>query len=309
MVLSANSRRPIFFYKEYLVQRFEAPVYKVSIDAGMTCPNRDGSLGVGGCSYCSNPSFSKKAYDGEIDLQIKQSLQRYPVGTKFIAYLQSYSNTYASVPHLREIYTKVLNFPGMVGLNIGTRPDCLQDDVLSLLNEFSDKFEVMLEIGLESFSDDTLRRVNRGHTVADFYNAVERVKKLSPKVKLATHLMIGFPWEEESFWVESGHLATQLPIDMLKLHNLIVVNKTALGEEYKRQAFPILSKENYMRIAADFLAQLSPQISIGRCFAYTTAEHLIAPAWVAEARSFHGELEQFMRKNQLYQGKFSILPT
>ena len=302
-------KRPIFFFKEYLAQRFGAPVYKISIDAGMTCPNRDGSLAVGGCTYCSNPSFSKNSHDNiEIDAQIAQSLQRYPVGTKLIAYLQSYTNTYSPVPHLRKLYTRVLQFPGMVGLNIGTRPDCLGEDILHLLNEYTDRFEVMLEIGLESFSDETLKKVNSGHSVADFYRAVERVKVVAPKVKLATHLMIGFPWEDETFWSESARLAAQLPIEMLKLHNLIVVDKTAMGEEYKRQAFPLLSKEEYMRIAANFLAQLPPRVSIGRAFAYTTEEHLIAPAWVAQARSFHGELEHFMQKNQLYHGKLCILP-
>ena len=302
-------KRPIFFYKEYLTQRFGAPVYKVSVDAGMTCPNRDGSQGVGGCTYCSNPSFSKNsAYDVEIESQIKQALLRYPVGTKLIAYLQSYTNTYAPVPHLRKLYSKVLQFPGMVGLSIGTRPDCLSEDVLLLLNEYTDRFEVMLEIGLESFSDDTLKRVNRGHSVADFYAAVERVKKFAPKVKVATHLMIGFPWENEAFWIESARLAAQLPINMLKLHNLIVVSKTVMGEEYKRKAFPLLSKTDYMRIAAEFLTHLSPRISIGRAFAYTTEEHLIAPDWVTDARSFHGELEHYMQKNQLYQGKLCILP-
>ena len=300
-------KRTIYFYKNYLIERFGGPVHKVSLDAGMTCPNRDGTKGLSGCTFCSNPSFHKNPNNLDSLAQIESFRQRYPTRTKLIAYFQSYTNTYAPSPHLRELYSRDINFPEIVGLNIGTRPDCVSDDVLHLLNEYTDKVEVMLEIGLESFSDETLKRVNRCHDVADFYNLLERAQRIAPKVKLATHLMIGFPWENESFWMESAKLTSQLPISMFKLHNLIVVNKTLMGEQYKRKSFDLLSQEDYMRITADFLAQLPAQMSIGRAFAYTSAEHLIAPSWVLGSRSFHGELERFMQKNQLYQGKFHTI--
>ncbi len=269
-------------YGHYLRRRFGLRVSKVNVDAGFTCPNRDGSKGSGGCIYCNNDSFSPKDTQPTMPLekQIAEGMayHRLRLGSqKFIIYFQKYTNTYASLDVLTDLYRRALDQPDVIGISVGTRPDALSDGVLDLLEEISGKRYVCLELGLQSMDDSILGRINRGHTLHDFTTAVHRAS--GRNFDICAHLIYGFQGESADEFLKTADLMAALPIDSLKLHQLHAVEGTALAELYRNGQFTPLTLEQYVATAADFLERLPAGVAIQRLYGSAPLDIRVAPQW------------------------------
>ncbi|MDD2336936.1 MAG: TIGR01212 family radical SAM protein [Geobacteraceae bacterium] len=269
-------------YGSYLRRLFGCRVSKVNVDAGFTCPNRDGTKGTGGCVYCDNASFSPGGTQAQIS-QEKQmaegmAFHRRRLGSeKFIIYFQKFTNTYASVSRLRTLYSRALAHPDVVGISVGTRPDALADDALSLLAELARNHYVCVELGLQSMDDNILAWMNRGHTLAEYLKAVERVAGRG--IDICTHLIYGFPGENRSSFLKTASLISRLPIDSLKVHQLHAVQGTKLAELYHKQLYVPISLEEYTSTVCDFLERIPATISIQRLYGSAPLDLLVAPKW------------------------------
>ena len=270
-------------YGHYLRRRFGCRISKVNVDAGFTCPNRDGSKGTGGCIYCNNVSFSPRGTLADIGLEQQleagMAYHRTRLGSeKFIVYFQKYTNTYAAVEQLEQLYTRALSLPDVIGISVGTRPDCLTDEALELLTRIAKERYVCLELGLQSADDAILKKINRGHTLDDFLAAVGRATGRG--FDICGHLIYGFPGEQPEEFVKSAGLLNGLSgITAVKLHQLHAVEGTELAAMYRRGDFMPVSLERYISTAADFLERLEPRISIQRLYGSSPVEIRVAPQW------------------------------
>ncbi|MBW4054355.1 MAG: TIGR01212 family radical SAM protein [Proteobacteria bacterium] len=269
-------------YGHYLRRRFGFRISKVNVDAGFTCPNRDGSKGTGGCIYCNNVSFSPKETQAVVPLEEQMAAgiayHRLRLGSqKFIIYFQKYTNTYGSAELLSDLYRRALNHPDVIGISVGTRPDSLSDEALDLLTEIARTKYVCLELGLQSMDDAILNRINRGHTLEDFVQTANRAS--GRNFDICAHLIYGFPGESHTEFLKTADLMAALPIDSLKLHQLHAVAGTELAELYRRGEFVPLTLEQYITTVADFLEQLSPGITIQRLYGSAPLEISVAPRW------------------------------
>ena len=279
-------------YSSFLREKFGCRVYKVGIDAGFNCPNRDGSFSTAGCAYCNGDSFRPKTSNRikPIEQQIAEGTEylRLRYGAeKFIAYFQSATNTYAPLEILAPLYEAAVARADVVGIAIGTRPDCIDEEKLDWLQRLARKYFVTIEYGLQSASDETLRRVNRGHDVASWRNAVAMTRGRG--IYIGTHLILGFPWESREETLYGAAAVSEAGIDFLKLHHLHIVRGSLLAEEYLNRPFRLPDMEEYANLAADFIERLDPGIHIERLFATAPAGQLIAPVWgksKAESRRF-----------------------
>jgi hypothetical protein len=270
-------------YGHYLRQRFGCRVSKVNVDAGFTCPNRDGSKGTGGCIYCNNVSFSPRDTLAEISLedQLASGMTYHRTrlkSEKFIVYFQKYTNTYASLEHLADLYQRALAVPDVLGISVGTRPDCLTDEVLELLANIAKRHYVCLELGLQSADNAILKQINRGHSLEDFLNTVERASGRG--FDLCAHLIHGFPGEQPQEFLKSADLVNSLSgITSVKLHQLHAVEGTELAAMYRRGELDPITLEQYVTTAADFLERLAPRISVQRLYGSSPLEIRVAPQW------------------------------
>lgn len=269
-------------YGGYLRRRFGFRTSKVNVDAGFTCPNRDGSKGTGGCIYCDNASFSPKETQSMLPLeeQISAGMAYHRVrlrSEKFIIYFQKYTNTYASTELLSELYHRALDHPDVVGISVGTRPDSLSDETLDLLSDIARTKYVCLELGLQSMDDAILARINRGHTLSDFIHAAKRAS--GRDFDICAHLIHGFPGESRADFLKTAALMAALPIDSLKLHQLHAVKGTKLADMYLSGDFIPLTLEQYVGAVADFLELLPPRITIQRLYGSAPLDICVAPQW------------------------------
>ncbi|MDR1727682.1 MAG: TIGR01212 family radical SAM protein [Acidobacteriota bacterium] len=273
---------PYNSYGRYLRDRFGCRVYKVGIDAGFDCPNRDGTLSTSGCAYCNNDSFRPKTSDRRKSVQRQMSegmdyLRRRFGAEKFIAYFQAATGTYAPLDVLAPLYESALALPDVVGLAIGTRPDCVDGEKLDWLGRLAQGFFVTVEYGLQSASDATLRRINRGHDVRCWRDAVARTRNRG--IHVGTHLILGFPWERREEALGGADAVSEAGVDFLKLHHLHVVRGSSLAAEYLASPFPLPTLREYAGLVADFLGRLAPGVYVERLFGTAPAELLVAPAW------------------------------
>lgn len=270
---------------QVLYARYQQRVHKLAIDAGFTCPNRDGSKGRGGCSFCNNVSFSPHGRQPvPVAQQIEQGRQviRKRTGAqRYIAYFQAYTNTYADVEYLNRLYRDALNEPDVIGLSVGTRPDCVPDAVLDLLARYQDEgYEVWLELGLQSAFDKTLQLVNRGHDFADYQAAIRAAH--ARHLQVCTHLIIGLPGEHRQHFVQSLDQVLQLGVAGLKIHPLHVVKGTQLANEWRRGEYQPLSLDAYVQITADLIRRTPRQVIFHRVTATASPDILLAPAWCSQ---------------------------
>ena len=292
-------------YNRLLKDIFEARVYKIGLRLDFTCPNRDGTVAVGGCIYCNNSSHTPQDYRPRTSVteQLERgaaAIQRRHRAEKFIAYFQSYTNTYDSVSRLEKLYREALDFPGVVGLAIATRPDCLPDDVLDLLRDLSRHTYLWLELGLESMQDRTLQWVNRGHGLREFIQAVERSKKRD--LRLCTHLILGFPGESRAEILETPRLMNRLEIDGVKLHNLHVIKNTVLEKYYRAGSFTVLDQREYVTLVTDFLERLDPEIVVHRLTGETYRDITVAPEWSINKMGVHNAIHRELEERESWQG-------
>ena len=296
-------------YGHYLRRRFGFRVSKVNVDAGFTCPNRDGSKGIGGCIYCNNVSFSPKDTLAVIPLEEQlahgMDYHRLRLGSqKFIVYFQKYTNTYAAVDHLADLYRRALNHPDVLGLSVGTRPDSLSDEALDLLAEIAREKYVCLELGLQSADDDILTRINRGHTLEEFLAAVRRASGRG--FEICAHLIYGFPGETPADFLKTAGLIASLPIDSVKLHQLHAVEGTELAAMYRRGAFVPLQLEQYVATIADFLERLPQRVTIQRLYGSAPLDICVAPRWGLKNNQMWYAVINELHRRGTHQGCFPV---
>jgi radical SAM protein (TIGR01212 family) len=285
---------------------FSARVYKIGLRSDFTCPNRDGTVAVGGCIYCNNASHTPQDYlpRTSVTAQLEQgaiAVQRRHKAEKFIAYFQSYTNTYASAAKLERLYREAIEFPGVVGLSIATRPDCLPNDILDLLRELSKQTYLWLELGLESMHDRTLAWVNRGHGLREYIDAVERAKNRD--LRICAHLILGFPGESRHDILQTPALFNRLGIDGVKLHNLHVVKNTVLEKLYHLGQVPLFSRQDYVTLVVDFLELLNPDIVVHRLTGETYRAITVAPDWSIDKIGVHNALYRALEERDTWQGR------
>lgn len=293
-------------FGRYMKKLYRTPVYKVNVDAGFTCPNRDGTVATGGCIYCNNDSFRPSACTStaslreQIDKGIPYLRSRYGA-EKFIVYFQPYTNTYASVEILDRLYRDALDNPGVVGLAIGTRPDCIDEEKISLLETLGRDHFVLVEYGLQSVYDTTLSFINRGHDYACFKRALAMT--IGRGIHVGAHLILGFPTETRDEMLDMADELSRLPIEFLKIHQLQVVKETALADLFAEKPFATFGYHEYIEMLADFLERLSPDIVLQRLFAAAPDAILIAPLWNKTRSELLRDLDTFMEQRGSYQGK------
>ena len=280
-------REQKIYYKfsQYLREHFGARVYKVGVDAGFSCPNRDGRISKDGCIYCDNRAFSYNTRIGakpvteQIERGMKFGRERYGA-EKFIVYFQAYTNTYAPVAVLKETYDTIKQFQNIVGIAIGTRPDFVNEEILDLIQSYAGDYEVWLEYGLQSVHQKTLEVINRNHTYEDFLKAYELTKKRN--IKICAHLIIGLPEEGKSEIVETAKEMGRLKLDGIKIHPLHIIKGTKLEELFERGLYRPLELEDYVDILKEFLNYLWPGTIIQRITADCSREFLVAPEWILD---------------------------
>ncbi len=269
-------------FGQAMLKRYGERVHKLALNASFTCPNRDGSKGRGGCTFCNNVSFSPNGRDpAAIQQQIdagRRVVRKRTGARKYIAYFQAYTNTYDDVRELEKLYDQALADPDVIGLSVGTRPDCVPDPVLDLLATYQRRgYEVWLELGLQSASDKTLERVNRGHGFGEYRSAVRRAHLRG--LQVCTHLIVGLPGECRSHCVTTLDRVLEHGVEGLKLHPLHVVKGTMLANQWRRGEYTALPLETYISIAADLIRLTPPEVIYHRVTGTAPSQLLLAPAW------------------------------
>lgn len=295
-------------FGDFLREHFSFKVQKISIDAGFTCPNRDGSKGTGGCTYCNNETFSPGYCQASLSVteQLKRGKQffarKYPE-MRYLAYFQAYTSTYANIERLEALYEEALAAEGVVGLIIGTRPDCVPDELLDYLAILSRRTFVLVEYGAESASDDTLRAVNRNHTWADTTDAVARTK--ARNIMCGIHLILGLPGEDAASILATARAAARLPIDTIKLHQLQLIKGTRLAAQVEHAEVSVAqwSVEEYIDICIGFIERLPEGVAIERFTSQSPSHLLISPRWGLKNNEFTALLNRRLRQLGTRQGR------
>ncbi|MCP5003288.1 MAG: TIGR01212 family radical SAM protein [Planctomycetes bacterium] len=281
-------------------------VHKISLHAGFTCPNRDGLAGSGGCTYCDNESFSPNVNKNILTIseQIENGvrfLKRRYGAEKFIAYFQSFTNTYADLKTLKTRYDEALIHKDVIGISIGTRPDCITDDVLNLIDTYTQKYHVWIEYGLQSIHDRTLQLVNRGHSYREFEDAIARTKYRS-NIKICAHVILGLPGEDWNDMMETAQKVSTLDIDGLKLHHLYVTKNTEMAKDFLKSNIKTMSMKDYVCVVCDFLERIPPELVIQRLVGDTHGETLLSPVWKVSKNEVISAVTDELRRRNTYQG-------
>ncbi len=298
--------KPYHSFDYMLKERFGEKIYKVALDAGMTCPNRDGTLGSRGCIFCSaggSGDFAGSRQDSitqQIEKQAASIRQKRGVA-KFIAYFQAYTNTYAPVDYLRKIYTEAISHPDIVAISIGTRPDCLGEDILQLLDELNQKKPVWVELGLQTIHETTARYIRRGYPLSCFEQAVSELRKRN--LDVIVHTILGLPGESKNDILSTIEYLNHGDIQGIKFQLLHVLKGTDLAEDYLAGKFQVYSMEEYLELVIDCLEHLNPEIVIHRLTGDGPKDLLIAPLWSSAKRTVLNTLHRECKLRHAFQGK------
>jgi len=297
--------RPYNDYNTYLKNKYGCKIYRIGLDAGFTCPNRDGTKGTLGCIYCddsgSRSPYAKagSAINDQLDKRIKY-LKEKKQAEKFIAYFQAFTNTYAPLDKLKSIYDTVLPFKEIVGISIGTRPDAVDKDKLALIASYKERYEVWIEYGLQSSIDSTLKLLNRGHTLNDFIETSKLTKEAG--ILQCAHIIIGLPGESRTDIIKTAEILNELNVDGVKIHPLHVLRKSALEKMYNNKEIKILDEAEYAELVCDFLENLSGGIIIQRLTGQGTSESHIAPSWATDKTRTLKMIDKIFEKRGSFQG-------
>ncbi len=304
-----GTKRPFNDYSSWFKKRFEQRVQKISIDAGFTCPNRDGTKAWGGCTYCNNDTFNpfycepSKSITEQLNEGIAFFEPKYKT-QKYLAYFQAYSNTYGSLELLKKLYEEALSHPKVIGLIIGTRPDCVNDEILNYLAALSKKYFVVVEYGLESTLDRTLDLINRAHSHQESVDAI--IKTAERGIEVGVHMIIGLPEETDEEIIRHAQRLSKLPITSLKLHQLQIVKGTVLAKQYKKnpESLKLFQPGEYIDLVIRFLENLNPEIIVERFISESPLDLLIAPKWNG-LKNFEivAKIEKRMKELNTFQGK------
>lgn len=291
-----------YYYKE----KFKQKVFKVSLDAGLTCPNIDGTVGYGGCIYCSKKGSGEFAgnKNDPIEIQFKNikeiMLKKWP-SAKYIGYFQAHTNTYAPVEKLKKLYEKILTEENVIGLSIATRPDAISPECLKYLTELNKKTYLTIELGLQTTNPKTAQLINRCHTVECFEKMVKKLRKNN--INVVVHIINGLPYETKTDMLNTVKYLNTLDIQGLKIHMLSILKNTAIEKLYKKEKFPLLTKEEYIDIVISQLELLRPEIVIHRITGDPKIDDLIEPKWLTKKFCVLNDIDKEMAKRNTYQGK------
>ena len=298
--------RKIYMLNDFLKEKFNEKIYKVSLDGGFTCPNRDGKVSKGGCIFCSEngsgdfTATKLKSIHKQIEEQIDLVSKKYK-GDKYIAYFQNFTNTYAEVSYLRKIYQEALSHEKIVGLAIATRPDCLGDDVLELLAELNKKTFLWVELGLQTVNDDVAKYFNRAYETEIYKEASEKLNRLN--IKFVTHIIIGLPKEEEDDYLKTAIFAQNCGTWGIKLHLMYVVKNTPLEKLYLNGDLKVNTKEEYVEKVVNVLENISSEVVVHRLTGDGDRETLVAPLWSIKKIDVLNSIHKELKRRNTYQGK------
>jgi len=306
-----NHNRRYNAYSEYFKQTFGQRVQKITVDAGFTCPNRDGTKARGGCTYCNNSAFNpsychpNKSIEQQVSEGIEFHEKRYRRAEKFLVYFQPYSNTYAPLETLKTLYESALKHPGVIGLVIGTRPDCVDEEKLLYLKQLSDNHHIVVEYGVESIHNISLERINRHHTFEESVQAITQTAELG--LHVGAHFIFGLPGETRQMMRDSVHTINKLPLNTIKFHQLQIVTATNMAHDYKihPEQYPLFSFEEYIEFIVDFTETLNPAFIIERFAGEVPPRYLAGPGW-GHIRNdqINVAIEKELERRDSWQGKF-----
>ena len=306
--MTAQPHRLYYDFGSFLSQYFEGKVQKISIHAGFTCPNRDGSKGTGGCTYCNNQTFNPEYCNPHLGIrrQLEDGIsffaRKYPE-MRYLAYFQAYTNTYGELEQLKAMYEEALAVEGVVGIVIGTRPDCMPDTLLDYIEELSHRTFVMVEYGIESANDNTLQHINRGH---DFATAVDAIRRTHERgILVGGHLILGLPGEDHAELMRQAETIATLPLDMIKLHQLQLIRGTRMAREYdeRPEDFHLYTVDEYINLAIDYIERLPETMVVERFISQSPRSLLIAPDWGMKNYQFVDRLRRCMQERGAWQGR------
>lgn len=302
----SNDNKRYHTWNHYLKQKYHSKVFKVPLNANFSCPNRDGTCGVGGCTFCTSLGSGDQVQemfeplDIQYDANLKVMKNKWPLGKGF-TYFQAYTNTYCSLETLKETIEPFFYKEDVLGLCIATRADCLEDDKIEYLNKLAQEKEIWIELGLQSIYDETAAHINRGHTYATFVDCVERLKNTD--LKICVHLMNSLPNETKDMMINSARTIGQLPIHAVKIHMLYLMENTVLAKEYLEHPFPLLSKEDYIDVVVRQLEYLPKEIIIQRLTGDGVKEQQIESFWMLNKTVVLNDIDKEMVKRDTYQGR------
>ena len=293
-------------YGTWIRSRFPFRVQKISVDAGFTCPNRDGRISTGGCIFCNNRTFNPSYCDSRhsISQQLEEGkrffARKYP-DMKYLAYFQAYTNTYDSLARLQALYEEALSVDDVVGLVIGTRPDCVSDELLDYLSALNQRTFLIVEYGIESANDSTLQFINRGHTFEQSREAISRTHQRG--ILTGGHIILGLPGEDAEESIRQASLISALDLDILKIHQMQVIRGTALEKIYEQKPFYIYTPEEYIKLIARYIQHLRKDLVLERFVSQSPEELLVAPHWGLKNYEFTNLLVNYLRQHHIRQGQ------
>lgn len=297
-------------FSDYLRNIYGVKVYKVTLDAGFTCPNRDGTISNEGCIFCDNGGSFSQLYPNNIsikqqlDMGIALSKEKYKA-QKFLAYFQAYTNTYKPVDELKKIYDEALKHDEVIGMNIGTRPDCVDDEKLDLIAGYAEKYCIWLEYGLQSIHEKSLKFINRGHTFETFEKALRETQKRG--INVCAHVILGLPNETRADMLETAKVLGDLGINGIKIHLLCVLQNTRLTKLYYQGKIPMMEEDEYVETACDFLEYLPRSVTIHRLAGNGLKPNMLAPGWLSKKFVVLNKIDKLLEKRNSYQGRRLIV--
>lgn len=303
----SDSNKRYYTYDYWLRKTFGGKTVKIPLDAGFTCPNIDGACGYGGCIYCSGRGSGDFAELPILSIADQYDAVRRRLSHKWstdrcIPYFQAHTNTYAPLSVLREKYEEALALPNIVGMNIGTRADCISEEIAAYLGKIAERTVLTVELGLQSSSDETAARINRGHDFRAFQEGYTRLRALAGKTRIGIHVILGLPGETDDMMRKTILDVAALRPDEVKIHLMHVIRGTALAELYLRGEYEELDRERYIRLAAEALTLLPPDTVIGRLTGDGVAEDLLAPMWSTRKTTVLNDIDKYLYERDLYQG-------
>ena len=306
----SDSNKRYYTYDYYLKQTFGGKCAKIPIDGGFTCPNIDGKCGVGGCIYCSSRGSGDFAQSAQISISEQYRITREKLSGKWstercIPYFQAHTNTYAPLAVLKEKFEEALSLDGVVGMNIATRADCLEDDVVEYLAELAKRTVLTVELGLQSAHDTTAELINRGHNYECFVEGYRKLRSASDKINICVHLILGLPGEDEEMMLESVRQVAKLRPDQVKIHLLHVLKSSALGEIYLKGKYKPLEKDEYVSLVVKALELLPEKTVIARLTGDGMAEDLLAPEWSRKKVAVINDIDKLFFEKSTYQGRLA----
>ena len=307
--ITNNKEKNYYPFSEYLINKFGVKVYKITLDAGFSCPNRDGTISFGGCIFCDDGGSFSQSHSKHLPIKEQvisgaERLRKRFGAEKFMSYFQSFSNTYKPVKELEKIYNEALDYPDIVGISIGTRPDCVDDEKIKLISSYTKDYETWIEYGLQSIHDETLKKINRGHDYNCFLKAYEKTKNAG--IKVCVHVILGL-WENHDMMMQTAKEVARLKVDGIKFHMLCALKNTQMEKLYNSGQVDFMSEKEYVNTICDFLEYIPPETTILRLAGNGWHDTLLAPKWLDKKWACLNDIDaEFERRTTRQGSKYAL---